>query len=525
MGEVHRARAFGAAGVTKDLCIKRIRCERLADPASLSRFVAEARLSMRLSHANIVSVFDFGRSENDYYLAMEWVDGCDLKRLLSTMRGSGEPLGEDVAVFVASEIARALAYVHGRDVASDGAVTHCDLKPANVLVSRSGEVKLADFGVAVLDAMGAAGGTKRYMAPEQRRGEPVTAAVDLYALGLLLDELLGGERAAQEPTVPYVPPAASEPVRELLTHLLEVEPSRRPASTSAVADALEAALAEARVRTKRSPRDVLAARVSKAVGEREPSGELPETDFRTDASYLTEGESETFARRMSPSASHRSSSRDTPVPPAERPSPSSALRWPVLAGLVGVGALLGVLAIVAIESAHPSGVVGVPPHDAAATEAPRRTTPAVAPPAPQTEAPSIPSASPLDETRRDEPRRDETVRTDAVTPIPPPPSRAARTDARRAAPMPTTTRPTSTPTIVPPPPAPAAPAVLRINARPWAEVAIDGVAHGVTPLVGVELSPGPHDVVLTNPALGVSHTEHVDLADGEHRDVIVDLRP
>lgn len=504
MGEVHRARAFGAAGVTKELCIKRIRCERLADPSSLARFVSEARLSMRLSHANIVSVFDFGRSQGDYYLAMEWVEGCDLRRLLAEREG--EALDEDVALFVATEIARALAYLHALE--GEGHIAHCDLKPANVLLSRAGEVKLADFGVAAHEAGAAVGGTRRYMAPEQRRSGVVAPAVDLYALGLLLDEMLGGQaaRRAPEDDAPpgvawpaYEAPAVSPALASLLERLCALDPAERPASAREVGDALEALLAEARVRLGRSPRELLAQRVSESARPRETTRTGDEEELRTDASYLTEGESETFARRMKPGSSPRSESRATPIPP--RPAVPSRARGAAIGGLalalaLALGLGLGRRAAPDADAeatphgAEPRTVAAPTPTSALATREVAEPTAAVAVgTADEGDDGVETSAAPPLERRRPpahEPALEE--------PVPPPPSQALES------------------------------AHVRVNARPWAEVRIDGSVVGVTPIVDFALAPGEHDLELVNPALGRSHTAHLSLAPGEARDVIVDLR-
>lgn len=498
MGEVHRARAFGAAGVTKELCIKRIRCERLADPVALGRFVAEARVSMRLSHANIVSVFDFGRSENDYYLAMEWVDGCDLRQLLGALAARGARLEEDAAILVAAEVARGLSYLHGLD--GEERLAHCDLKPANVLVSRAGEVKLADFGVAVAETSAAAGGTRRYMAPEQWSDGAVGPAVDLYALGLLLDEMLGGTASrraeGERPPARYTPPEGVDPaIAALLARLCAHDPADRPASATEVVDALEALLAEARVRTKRSPRDLLVREVA-ALSATAALDETP-ADFRTDASYVTEGESETFARRMRPDASPRTESRDTPMPPRPpRPSPLGRIAPALLVALV--------LAIALSQWT---------------TSAPSSVAPEPGPSAHTTPTPSVLESAPPPATLGTAPQAP-----DLAPPSPLPPSAPSpRTSGDRS------TRPAAAAASEPsasalPAPALAPPAVLRLNARPWAEVTIDGAPAGVTPLVGVSLAPGAHDIGFANPALGTSRTEHLELAAGERRDVIVDLR-
>lgn len=138
MGQVHRARAFGAGGVSKDLCIKRLRASLIAKRGAVERFVTEARHSMRLVHANIVPVFDFGRVGDDYFLAMEWVDGVDLARLLEHEEG---PLPAELAAHVCAEVARALDYAHTLDREP---IVHRDVKPANILISRAGDVRLTN---------------------------------------------------------------------------------------------------------------------------------------------------------------------------------------------------------------------------------------------------------------------------------------------------------------------------------------------------------------------------------------------
>ncbi len=520
MGEVHRARAFGAAGVTKELCVKRIRCERLADPASLARFVSEARLSMRLSHANIVSVFDFGRSQGDYYLAMEWVEGCDLRRLLAGH--DGRALDEDVALLVATEVARALAYLHALD--GDGHIAHCDLKPANVLLSRAGEVKLADFGVAAHEAAGLVGGTRRYMAPEQRRAGAVGPASDLYALGLVLDEMVGGRAArsapsddapADAPWPVYEAPATSKALAALLTRLCALDPAERPASAREVLDELESLLAEARVRQGRSPRELLARRVSEsAVPVRDAASASDEEELRTDASFLTEGESETFARRMKPGASPRSESRATPLPPRPAPPPSRA-RW---AGLGAVTVLALGLALWSGPTSPGAGAAAAPATTSAPAGAAEATeaSPMTARGPDTRGAPAtsgIASDGSADTASGEERASASTERRRA-------PASASPTVSERATPEEAAPEGTVLGAPAPPPSA----AHVRVNARPWAEVRVDGRMVGVTPIVGLELPAGAHELELVNPALGRSQSVALTLAAGETRDVIVDLR-
>jgi serine/threonine protein kinase len=147
MGEVYLARRR-AAGVEKWLVVKRMRPERAGDSRFLELFMREARLSMSLTHQNIVPVFDFGRIDDQVFLAMERVEGKDLGSSL-TRAGTGLP--PLLAAFIAGECLQALDYAHGRK-GPDGAglgIVHRDVTPRNVLLSWAGEVKLTDFGIAV----------------------------------------------------------------------------------------------------------------------------------------------------------------------------------------------------------------------------------------------------------------------------------------------------------------------------------------------------------------------------------------
>lgn len=200
MAEVFLARRR-AAGVEKWLVVKRIRPERAGDARFLDLFVREARLSMSLAHQNIVPVFDFGRIDEQVFLAMERVEGRDLGSSLARAgeRPAAPRISALVAAFIAEQCLHALDYAHKRR-GDNGAllgIVHRDVTPRNVLLSWSGEVKLTDFGIAALAGEHESRmiGTPAYMAPEQARGEPVDIRADLYAVGLILREMLSGTRA------------------------------------------------------------------------------------------------------------------------------------------------------------------------------------------------------------------------------------------------------------------------------------------------------------------------------------------
>ncbi|HEY5925662.1 MAG TPA: serine/threonine-protein kinase [Kofleriaceae bacterium] len=194
MGEVYLARRR-AAGVEKWLVVKRMRPERAGDARFLDLFMREARLSMSLAHQNIVPVFDFGRIDDQVFLAMERVEGKDLG---SSITKAGKGMPPLLAAFIAAECCQALDYAHRRKGpdGTDLGIVHRDVTPRNVLLSWSGEVKLTDFGIAALagDQPSKMAGTPAYMAPEQARSETTDVRADIYAVGMVLREALTGER-------------------------------------------------------------------------------------------------------------------------------------------------------------------------------------------------------------------------------------------------------------------------------------------------------------------------------------------
>jgi tetratricopeptide (TPR) repeat protein len=206
------------------------------------RLQREAEAAARLSHPNIVTLHDLGRSPHGPYLVLELLRGQSLAQRLEA-----GPLPAREALRVGVEVARALAHAHANGV------IHRDLKPANVFLCTDGPVKVLDFGLSlVFGGDAAAGGTAGYMAPEQARGQPGDARTDLFALGVLLHLLLAGRLPfdpAGEPgrDGPAAPLAAAEApgAGALVARLLELEPDRRPASAGEVAAALTAILREA----------------------------------------------------------------------------------------------------------------------------------------------------------------------------------------------------------------------------------------------------------------------------------------
>ena len=223
------------------------------DPKFVARFQREAKAASVLQHPNIVQVYDYGQTDGNYYIVMELVEGTDLRRYLRS-RGV---LDVDRAVIIAHDVALGLGAAHRRRI------VHRDVKPQNVLIGRGGSIKLTDFGIASvykdisverLTTTGMTLGTVQYYAPEQAQGEIVTPAADVYALGIVMYEMLTGHPpfdgdslvavAMQHIANPPIPPSQLNPqvpaaLEEIILRCLEKVPERRFRDGSQLARALE----------------------------------------------------------------------------------------------------------------------------------------------------------------------------------------------------------------------------------------------------------------------------------------------
>jgi len=228
MAEIFRAKSLGAEGFEKVVVIKRILPHYCEDDGFVTMFQDEARVAAHLNHANIVQIFDFDTVDGLQYIAMEYVEGHDLKRIFDTAVARGQLPTPQQAAFVAMEAARGLDYAHKRshDGVSLG-IVHRDVSPHNILVSNTGEVKVADFGIAKAASRstktraGTIKGKCAYMSPEQARGLPLDGRSDLFALGIVLWELLTGQRLF-----------AGDSDFEILSKVLQ-EPIARPTQLAA----------------------------------------------------------------------------------------------------------------------------------------------------------------------------------------------------------------------------------------------------------------------------------------------------
>jgi serine/threonine protein kinase len=191
-----------ASGKAREVVVKRLHEHLALDERSREAFLDEARLAIGLSHPNIVTALDFGSIEGRPFLAMEYMLGADLDRVLERLRAQGQKLKPELAVQIALDLLEGLAYLHERRDPSGrpAPIVHRDVSPHNAFVTHDGVVKLLDFGIAkararaVETTTGVVKGKFAYMSPEQANGEPVEPSADVWSLAVVLWEMLAGQR-------------------------------------------------------------------------------------------------------------------------------------------------------------------------------------------------------------------------------------------------------------------------------------------------------------------------------------------
>ncbi len=226
MAEVFRAESEGLQGFRKQVAIKRVLPHLSEKKKFISMFLDEARLSAHLSHSNCVQVFDIGVGDAAYFIVMEFVDGANLKAITEYLKKSGKEFPIPLAVYIALEICKGLSYAHElRDPqGTDLHIVHRDMSPPNVLITKYGEVKIVDFGLAKANSQleksepGIIKGKFSYLSPEAALGQEVDHRTDIFAVGIILWELLTGQRLflgeTDFQTVKKVQQAVVPPVRQ-----------------------------------------------------------------------------------------------------------------------------------------------------------------------------------------------------------------------------------------------------------------------------------------------------------------------
>ena len=354
MAEIWRASMLGMEGFRKTVAIKKILPHLAENGEFVAMFIEEAKLAAGLSHENLVEIYDLGKIADSYFIAMEYVDGKDLRSVLNRLRQTGDQMPAGLALLIGAEVAGGLEYAHASQDAEGKplGLVHRDVSPRNVLIGHDGRVRLCDFGVAkavssmVQTEIGTLKGKLQYMSPEQASGKPVDARSDLYSLGNVLYELVTGRRVYDsENEISLLDavrlgtfddprkhcPGLPEEVRRILVKALAKKPSARYQSAGELKSDLKALVRS--VDPTPSERDL---------GEfvRELYAE-PAIAELVSAQEAVAGEGATAPREVDVETRH-----------AWRPSDSERSKftrfwWGVVAGLLAAGLAAGVVKLVA----------------------------------------------------------------------------------------------------------------------------------------------------------------------------------
>jgi serine/threonine-protein kinase len=436
MGEVFLADQLGPLGPVRPVALKRMLPGLAADPETARLFLEEMAIAAQLNHPHIATTYDFGEIDGDYFLAMEYVEGLSLNRIISSLG----PLPPPAALEIARQIADALVHAHGKRSEGRAGVVHHDVSPHNVMISREGNVKLLDFGIARAEA--AVHGERvrakaAYAAPEQLLGAAPDRRFDLWSLGVVLYECLGGCRpfegdlnailraaeARDYPRISSLRPEV-EPFEDLITRALEPNPEKRWLS----AEAFRSACARLGERFGMAKAPDLALLV-----ERSGGSEVKDDIAEVSGTGVAALDADAMAALKS-------------VEPPTQPTKPRA-RWPFALAAVF---LIAIASVAALFQEPPEPVI---------TEAPVIAAPPPPPPPPPVIEPPAPEP-------------------------PPPPPIAAKKRTKRALP----------PRRSPPPPAVAEGfGKLSVRTDPtWARLSLDGQPIGRTILYGRPLDPGTH---------------------------------
>ncbi len=262
MGEVFLARHEGPAGFAKNVVVKRILSGIASDETFVTMFLNEARLAAMIEHPNVVQIFDLGLEGDTYFIAMEYIHGRSLRQLRRRLAEVKRPFPALLAARICSQALQGLHYAHNLcdDEGQHLQIVHRDVSPDNVLIGFNGVTKVVDFGIAKAAVnvsttrAGAVKGKFAYMAPEQITGKPLDGRADVYATGVLLYELLSGQRPfsassepgliraiLQEPATPAreANPAIPEPLNDVIMRAIARKPDERFASAEEMSFALE----------------------------------------------------------------------------------------------------------------------------------------------------------------------------------------------------------------------------------------------------------------------------------------------
>jgi len=463
---------FDVSGVDKQVVVKRVLPRFVDSPKARTMLLDEARIGIQLRHQNIVQTLDAGVSEGVPFVALEYIEGVDLRRLLRHVERSGQRMSVALVAYIGAELMAALDYAH-RASAADGTslhLVHRDVTPENVLLSVEGEVKLSDFGIAwarsrvTRTETGGVKGKARYMAPEQLDAQPVDHRADLYSAAATMYESLGGEppyasasefealrRLQQGDLTPLASLRADVPeeMRTSIEQALSPERERRPSEANAMSRAFENHLGR-RGDVKRELAELVRAAMVERATAQAANARLENLLVAGDSSWTTDSSATSVEVPSGPHSKIKARKRNT---------------WLAVLGVASALAVLG------LRLATPGG--GPMSTDAG----PGALRPAAA-------VIQAPDGAP------------------AVVSTPAAPRRDAGARGQRR---------------------PQAHGRLDVNAVPWARVEVDGKYVGDTPVRGLRLGAGKHRVRLYNPKVKRSANRTVNIQSGKASSLRVEL--
>ncbi|HUB08747.1 MAG TPA: serine/threonine-protein kinase [Myxococcales bacterium] len=518
MAEVFLARQEGPEGFAKTVVVKRILPHLAQDESFVRMFLNEARLAAVINHPNVVSIFELGQDAEteSYYMAMEFIDGCNLKRIVHDAARTRSRFAPELCARVIADACAGLDYAHnlkGED-RQPLHIVHRDISPENVLVTYSGLVKVVDFGIAKAASIegktqaGQIKGKFGYMPPEQLLGEPLDRRADVWALGVVLywlcagvkpfsgeneavimQKILGSEPEPLDNVVSGIPRRLAEVVHTALAK----EPKQRYESARALQDDLEAWIAqEGLVATNAALSDYMNDHFPEATDRDRmlvralQSGEIQQ-GTPSDTDLLQPFKS--ISKRTAATVALRAGA----TPPPSSPARSMLLAGALTGGLVALGAVglifvlkpgAPVVPIVAPVTQEPSGTAK-PPHPASPPLGERGPSTATATPTPTTTTTLTPTATPTP--------------TPTTTPSPTATTRKhhrRHTDDSAAG-------------------ASGDEGSIAFRVSPWATVYVDGQRVGTTPLQPLDVPAGPHRVKLVNDPLHAERTMTITVRGGE----------
>ena len=518
MAEVYLAEQTGAGGFKKRVAIKRILPQFAEDQKFIEMFLDEARVAAMFHHPNLIQIYELGEVDGLLCMVMEYVRGLSLSELIKRTAATGQrkfPPG--VAARILVQACEGLDYAHDFADPDSGqllGLVHRDVSPQNILLSKEGIAKVMDFGIAKAagnlhhTSTGALKGKLAYMPPEQLNGKPLDRRADVWALGIVLYELLAGRRPfvgeseasvfraiLLDPMPPIEALAEEVPValRNIVNGALARDLADRTPSAGSMALALEGWLSASGDRT--SPADVSAwlkpllptnpSEAANGAPVITPSNITRASVLRSKPPHFEQGQSE-------PSLDVPMDFTKATAPPA--PAPASRA-WLVAGGACAVAVAAVAFAWITLGHQAPQP----PPPEPRVAERPS-VAPTPGPPSPSV-APAIAAARVPE----------------LPAPAPIRPARSAPAVSRRRIAKAAHARPSpaSSPrTIDAASPETGGRGSLSVNTDPWSNVTIDGKDLGSTPLPTVELTSGRHLMVCTNPDSGLVHRETVTIPPG-----------